>query len=160
MNIPFRKTFRKASVSFRNSMLFAWFLARGALSCGFHGVLRCFLHVLCFPSLVSSLFPTCFYGVSFGFLCSCVSLLMRFLSGGPPDPQKSPRRPPGLFPSESLPVSFRRIGHIFSKKLRRPKAQFFLGCARHSNEPRHLVKGQNRVLLQLFPVGIDVSRHM
>ncbi len=165
MNTPFRETFRTASISFRNSMLFAWFLARGALSGGFHRVLLCFLRVLCFQAWCqeSSLFPICVYGVSFGFLCSYVSLLMRFLSGGPPDPQKSSETSgpvPFRIPSSFLPVSFRRIGHISSKKLRCPKAQFFLGCARHSNEPRHLVKGQNCVLLQLFPVGIDVATHM
>ncbi len=135
LNIPFRKTFRTASISFRNSMFFAWFLARGALSGGFHCVLRCFLHVLCFPSLVSSLFPICFYGVSFGFLCSYVSLLMRFLSGVPRSPLGDLRAcslpNPFRFPSGFLP---KNRAH-FIKKIRRPKVQFFLGCAQHSNDP-------------------------
>ena len=102
--------------------------------------------------LVSSLFPICFYSVSFGFLCSYVPLLMRlqclsckalrvhfpcnvsamfvhyvsvrfprslFIFLGPAGTPKVPLEASGPVPfriaSGFLPVSFRRIGNIFSK---------------------------------------------
>ncbi len=120
----------------------------------------CFVFSKFSAKFVSNLFLRCFLRVSLLIRVPFNAFPFWGPAGSPKVPSETSGPVPFRIPSGFLPVSFRRIGHIFSKKLRRPKAQFFLGCARHSNEPRHLVKGQNRVLLQLFPVGIDVATHM